>query len=103
MEVITVDRLIGFNDDIVSLANTDEKPLCSERLDGDEVGRDDSQIVAIETDFEVVVGRCVDYSKPVLLTFYESIALVSSSRWADVCPIDQNVVGPRAATNQTTR
>lgn len=104
MEVVAVYGLIGFDDDIVSLADADEEILGREWLDSNEIGRDHCHVVAVEADFEVVICSSVHESKTVFLAFFDSGMLVlSSTSCIDVCAVDEDIVGSGTATSQASR
>lgn len=106
MEVVAGYGLVGFDDHVVALTDADEEFFGGQGLDGDEVGGYHCEVVTVETDFEVIVGGCVDESKAVFLALDEGVALVGSARAAcrvDVCAVDEDVVGSGRATDQTSR
>lgn len=104
MKVVAVDGLIGFNDDIVALADPDEELFCDKGLNRNEVRRDDCQVVTIKTDFEIVIRGSIDKSQSILLTFDNGIALISSTASRiDIYAVDENIVGTRGAADQTSR
>ena len=67
--------------------------------------------MAIQANFEVVVGGCVDESKPVLLAFRQCVSVICSRRAVGryVRPIDEDVLcagwssGKRASLNKRSK
>lgn len=67
VEPVAVDGLVGVDDHVVALADTHEEPFRAVRVDGDKVGRDDGEVVAVEAHFEVVVRGCIHQAEPIFL------------------------------------
>lgn len=58
---------VGLDDDVVALGDGDLHDLGLVRLDGDQVGTDDGELVAVDGELKVGVGSDVDHADQVLL------------------------------------
>lgn len=104
VEPVAVDGLISVDNDVVTLAYANEQPVSRERYNGYEVHCDDSHVMLVEADLEVVISAGVDETKSVLLSFLNSVAMVSSSTLGIlVCAIDEDIVGRWILSNDGTR
>jgi hypothetical protein len=72
-EEVVARSLVGGEDDIVSLANGKQDPVLSgQGLDGNEISRDDGEVVSIKLNTNGIVDRGVDQSQAVFLALGKS-------------------------------
>jgi hypothetical protein len=72
-EEVVARSLVGGEDDIVSLANGKQDPVLSgQGLGGNEISRDDGEVVAVKLDTNGIVDRGVDQSQAMFLALGKS-------------------------------
>lgn len=78
----------------MTLTHADKQPVGRERYNGYKVHCDDSHVMLVEADLEVVVSTAVCEGRSVHLFFSDSAVMVSTTVWSVlVCAIDENVIG----------
>jgi len=78
-EPVIACGLVGCEDDIVPLANSEENPASDEGLDWNQIGGDDAERVVVEGDTNIVVHAGVDETQAVLLTLRDLGVAVRAS------------------------
>ncbi|KAI7341518.1 putative multicopper oxidase, type 1 [Hortaea werneckii] len=95
-EPVVARSLVGLDDNVVTLTNTDENRLYVERLDRDEIGGHDSHVVAIKGDSDVVVNRGVNETQAVLLALlHRHLVVLSTTVGVLVRAVDEDRVSWR--------
>jgi len=93
-EEVVASSLVGSEDNIVSLTNSQQDPiLASQRLGWDEISRDDCEVVAVKLDTNGVVNRGVDQSQAMLLALGKShLGVGSCTRRVLSLAVHKNVI-----------
>lgn len=87
----------------MTLTHGDEQPVSRERYHGYEVHCEDSHVMLVKADLEVVVSTGVHEGRSVHLSFFDSAVVVSTTALGIlVCAIDERVID-RWLSNDSTR
>lgn len=97
-EPVATSGLVGVDDDIVALTDTEEDPVGGVRNNRNKVGGDDLHLVTIQRDHVVVVDGHVDQTDAVLLVLLQGGPLVLTTIAADHLAVDKSGVGSRGRT-----
>jgi len=97
-EPVATGSLVGVDDHVVALTDTEEDPVGGVRNDGNKVGSDNLHLVAVKRDHEVVIDGHVDETDTVLLVLLEGGPLVLATAAAHHLAVDKSSVGNRRRT-----
>lgn len=103
MKPVAVNRLVGLDDNVPTLNNTDCKPLSSIRRNRHEIHRHYSHIVPIKADFIGIANTSVHKLQQILLILLNRVAMVSSSTSrVHSRTVNKDVIGHRLVANLRT-
>lgn len=89
-EPVVANSLVGVDDHVVALANTEDKLSGREWLNGDEVARDNSERVVVKRDMKVFIDASVNETEKVLLARGEGGLGVAALPVVDSGAIDKD-------------
>ncbi|KAG9954559.1 putative multicopper oxidase, type 1, partial [Aureobasidium melanogenum] len=93
-EEVVARSLVGSEDNIVALTNGNQDPiLVSQRLGGNEVSSNDSEVVAIKLDTDGIIDRGVDQTQAMSLARGKGhLSIRSGARGTHALAIDKDVI-----------
>lgn len=95
-EPVVSRGLVGGDDDISTLSDSEQKPVCLVAVDGHQICCGNCEWMTIKRDPDHVVDRGVDQAKHVLFAFRKlDLAVLAASRGVHVGSIDKDCVRRR--------
>lgn len=95
---VVTDSLVGVNNDVVALTDVDIDRIGGVRLDGNEVGGDDREIVIINRHMEVVVDAGVDQTQTMLLSLLDGCDMMLAAELSLHRAVNETMVGNRRSS-----